>query len=440
MTLDQLHRRQVDIGPLQFFEPVAEEPPGNQMLVRAGWIKVEGQLIQKADQLTVGFSVVPTADHVRWDLVWLDFNGVVNVTPGSNQFSTVPMYTGAPQPPPHSYPVAYVFVNEAGSVVVTEADITDFRPKLNFLFDSDFSDEYSIDDGDKPHEALSKLSLESRYHEEYTGKEVHGRGSHSPEYTLHTAPEYAVADGQHLTEAAGRLDKEAERIKTFSGKDNVSQSSPLYGAKGAPEYAITDGDALTQAIAYIDTELNRIKQYAGKDNLSQALPDYSPWTTHTYIGVGDPLDTGIGKLDAALAVTGGKIKQVLIYNNSAYLYPVGIAWVPVVSGAITPSSAGHRILVLGFTNCHFNSNTNTFAYLDIVRGAAHMAQTKAYGGHGVSNNNTGHPMSMGFVDSPGTAAPVTYSLQVSSQNPGTAFHVNSANSINGNVLILMEIA
>ena len=175
MTIDRFHRRQIDFGPLQYFEPIAEDPPGNQVRVRDGWFKVEGGMVYRPEQFSVGFNVVPTPNHVRWDLVWMDFTGSIQVTQGVNHLTGVPLYTGAPQPIPYCLPLAYVFINEAGAVVVEEADITDIRPKLNFLFDSDFSNEYAIDDGDKPDEAMSKLSLEMEYHEDYSGKAVHGR-------------------------------------------------------------------------------------------------------------------------------------------------------------------------------------------------------------------------------------------------------------------------
>ena len=131
-------QRQLDLGPAAWFRPEAMEPPANQIRCKAGFV-FAGDLGVNApnpdvnglpqDQLTVGFSVV-TAGNKRFDLVYLNDLGVVQVLAGTQVAVATPGFAGAPgQPtgpalPDRCVPVAYVKVDEPATVIVTAADVT----------------------------------------------------------------------------------------------------------------------------------------------------------------------------------------------------------------------------------------------------------------------------------------------------------------------------
>lgn len=252
MTIKQIPSRQLDLGPLQHFDVQPESPPGNQVIVQAGWLKNEKVLIVKAQQTTVAFLPTASTNQVRWDLVYLDLLGNANVLSGVDQPSSVPEFTGAPDPPPYSYPLAYIMVHEAGAVTVIEGDITRLRPQFNFLFDSDYSNTYCISAGDKPHTAIGKLSQEVEHHQAYTGKSIQGAGGVMPSYSSLGAPEYTIADGVGLTAGIAQGDAEHNRQAQFMGKDTLIETSPNY----PNNYHTTPGSDLRGAIAELDAYLN----------------------------------------------------------------------------------------------------------------------------------------------------------------------------------------
>lgn len=255
MALTQISRRQLDLGLLEYFEPVAEDPAGNQLKVLDGWLKNEDSMLYVAEQFTTAFPSVAAPNLVRWDLVYMDLSGNLTIVPGLENLAPVAEFTGAQDPPAYCYPLAYVYINEAGTVVVDVSDITDIRPPLNFLYDSDYASNYVISDGDKPNEAIDKIDLETDNHQDYTGKKTLGTGAVLPSYSTLGSPQYGITNNQDLTQALANLDTEANRVKLFSGKDNIGQAAPIYSTKGSPERAITDGDPLAEAVAKIDNSL-----------------------------------------------------------------------------------------------------------------------------------------------------------------------------------------
>jgi hypothetical protein len=126
--------RHLQLGSAQYFAPEPETPPGNQITVRAGWISksLDSQVIYKTQQTTVAFNVVG-ASQLRYDLVYIDKAGTIQVLEGTAQPDTASPWDGAPALPRNTaYPVAYVKVTETASVVVEQDDITDIRPKFHF--------------------------------------------------------------------------------------------------------------------------------------------------------------------------------------------------------------------------------------------------------------------------------------------------------------------
>jgi microcystin-dependent protein len=251
MSIKRIPPRQLELGSLQYFEPLAEDPVGNQLALREGWVKNQETLVYKAAQFSVAFTPV-TAGNVRWDLVYLDPDGSVQTAAGTQVVSGSPEFTGAADPPAYAFPIAYVKIDETGAVLVEDADITDLRPKSNICEDATYSNNYGITNGEYYGESIGKIDAVTQYSDAYAGKP--DKTSVLPVYTDFSAPEYAIADDQPLVEGVANLDIEADRVKTF----------------------------------------------VGKASLSETLPDYSGETTHHYIDPNDPLCPAVGKLDQAL--------------------------------------------------------------------------------------------------------------------------------------------
>ncbi len=278
MSLNPFPSRQLDLGSVQYFEVLPEEIPGNQVLVRAGWLKNEKVMVSKPQQTTVAFSPTAAINQVRWDLVYLDLLGNVTVLPGVNQPSSAPEFTGAPNPLPYTLPLAHILITEAGSVTVTQDDITSIIPRENFLFDSVYSQHYPnyrLTNGMKPDLALAHLDNECSKHEDFSGKSRQGIGTFLPKY------------------------------------------SDLAGVG----YLFSDGVPLESACSQADAEANRIKNFLGKTNLAETLPDYSAQTGHNVISINDKIKVAVGKLDNVW--------------NAGGLLPVG--FVLPFAGAAPPS-------------------------------------------------------------------------------------------------------
>jgi hypothetical protein len=143
MGLDILEQRQLNIGPAAWFAPSAVSPtPSNQISVGPGYVTVGGigvvpgnptsQGISQS-QLTGGFATIVTPGNRRYDLVYINPAGTAQILEGtelsgaSAAFEGAPGWTGAspgPQIPDQATPVAWILINETGSVIVTTADIT----------------------------------------------------------------------------------------------------------------------------------------------------------------------------------------------------------------------------------------------------------------------------------------------------------------------------
>jgi len=135
MALDRIDRRQLDLGPVLFFEPFAETPPGNQIVIRAGNFSksLVSQLVLRPEQTTVGFVPISAAINVRWDLVYLDTDGVPQILLGTEVLNISSEFTGVPSLPRNiAFPLAYVKITETVSVEIDESDITDVRPIHHF--------------------------------------------------------------------------------------------------------------------------------------------------------------------------------------------------------------------------------------------------------------------------------------------------------------------
>jgi len=142
MSLDEMAQRQQNLGPAGFFRPTAEDPPGNQVVVKAGFAYRPGFSIEDqftgGDQTTAGFSSVASgAGFKRYDLVYIDSTGSVQIAQGVDvvvaaaDFTGAPGFTGGPNLPDQINPVAYVLITEAGAVTVTNADITQLNGFLS---------------------------------------------------------------------------------------------------------------------------------------------------------------------------------------------------------------------------------------------------------------------------------------------------------------------
>jgi hypothetical protein len=134
MGLETVPLRQLDVGPAGWFQPLPTSPPANQVLVKKGFAYSGGSKVldryTAGDQLSPGGFASVTAGNVRWDLVYLDLTGAVQVAVGTQVSNVSPVYTGAPgftggpDLPDGANPVAYVKIDETGTPVISSADIT----------------------------------------------------------------------------------------------------------------------------------------------------------------------------------------------------------------------------------------------------------------------------------------------------------------------------
>lgn len=142
-----LSQRQEDLGPAGWFSPQAANPPANQVVVAPGIAMVgafgEAGTAPFTQQTTAGFSVV-SSGFQRYDLVYIDRTGTVQilqgtaVAAGSPAFQGAPGWTGTnpgPLLPDQALPVAWVLVNETASVIVAQTDITQINGFLKLSRD-----------------------------------------------------------------------------------------------------------------------------------------------------------------------------------------------------------------------------------------------------------------------------------------------------------------
>lgn len=132
MTLGVVPQRHLDLGTSQWFRPDPTAPATNQIIVRKGVMVTPGlKIVDRftgGDQLTGAFTVVAIGNE-RWDLVYLDQTGAVQIllgtaqVTGGAQFTGAPSFTGGPPLPDGGVPVAIVHITEQAGVVVTSADI-----------------------------------------------------------------------------------------------------------------------------------------------------------------------------------------------------------------------------------------------------------------------------------------------------------------------------
>lgn len=134
--------RQLDLGAAAYFRVSPEDPVGNQVVVAPGYIYAGGYAVadQPLEQTTAGFAPVAAATQ-RYDLVYLDIDGVAQILQGTQVAFGQPAFEGAPGAnlgpdlPGIAIPVAYVFVDETGAVEVELADITALGGQFQATYD-----------------------------------------------------------------------------------------------------------------------------------------------------------------------------------------------------------------------------------------------------------------------------------------------------------------
>ena len=91
------NQRYLDLGSALFFRPEALDPAANQIRVRSGFLLRGAFAIESetADQLTAGFAIV-AAGQRRYDLVYIDATGMVQILQGTPLAAAQPAFEGAP--------------------------------------------------------------------------------------------------------------------------------------------------------------------------------------------------------------------------------------------------------------------------------------------------------------------------------------------------------
>lgn len=152
--LDQIAQRQLDLGPAGYFRVEPEDPAGNQVVVKRGFLFAGAHRIYDrftaGDQTSAGFASVSGAGFKRYDLVSIDATGAVQITQGTEvavaapTFNGAPGFTGGPDLPDQAIPVGYILITETGAVTVTFDDIS---PVAGVFYLSRDLDGYLIDKG-----------------------------------------------------------------------------------------------------------------------------------------------------------------------------------------------------------------------------------------------------------------------------------------------------
>jgi hypothetical protein len=133
-----MKKRQITLGSaLDGFEPTPQSPVSASLDLEAGiyFAESNNEILIIAAQVAGPFPSVSVPGRGRWDLVYLDETGAVQVELGAEQILPVADYTGAPgfgtsTTANKVLPIAYIYVDESGAVSVDDADVTDLRPYI----------------------------------------------------------------------------------------------------------------------------------------------------------------------------------------------------------------------------------------------------------------------------------------------------------------------
>ncbi len=138
--------RQLDLGSIGHFQVNPEPTPGNQVEVQAGILYAGGHAILDQSgsvQTTPAFAPVTggPGDEQRYDLVYLGATGAAAIQQGTGQSLGTPFPTGGPGSTggpallDNIIPIAYVFIDETGAVVVDASDIFPIGGQFNVTKD-----------------------------------------------------------------------------------------------------------------------------------------------------------------------------------------------------------------------------------------------------------------------------------------------------------------
>ena len=160
----------------------------------------------------------------------------------------------------------------------------------------------------------------------------------------------------------------------------------------------------------------------------------------------------------AAALPAGCVIQVVSATKTDTFSTASASYIDVTgwTASITPRNTSSRILVIA-SGAVSNSADNSFNYVKLVRGttdiylgdargSATRASADASQGNYVGANSRSQPVSIQFLDSPISAAVVTYKLQIITTNGGTALVGGTSSTSDANrsnvptTITLMEIA
>jgi hypothetical protein len=107
-----------------------------------------------------------------------------------------------------------------------------------------------------------------------------------------------------------------------------------------------------------------------------------------------------------------------------------------LSASITPSATTSKILVFATVGAILKQN-NTFAQMQLFRGATGVFVGGSYIGFTGTALDTGQSASLTYLDSPATVSATTYAIKIASGSNNSYVQVNSAAT---NSITLMEIS
>lgn len=410
MALTRIPSRHLDLGPAQIFEPFSEVPAGNQIKVREGWVKIGASAIQKAEQTTVAFVSVTGPNLVRWDLVYIDTSGNVQVIAGTEVADISPEFTNAPSPPAYSFPVAYVKVTESGAVVVDTTDITDIRPNFNILENTAYANNYAIDDTDDYNTTLSKLSEEAERVKTWLGKT--NRAESLPDFSGFSPLVY-INVNDDARDAIGKHENAIQAISPIGGVLAFVFDTPPSG------WLECDGSSLLIS-SYTNLFLVA-KGYYGPGAISRGCI-FNPSPTDTVQDLVPPITLNNG--DIVHFTSGAALPPSVVANTPYYVINVNQ---PAGTFQISLTQGGPAVLIpVAGTPPHFYHTTFNIPDLrgefvrgwDNSRGVDPDAGTRTDRGDGTTGDNVGtkqddifedhqHTLSSGTFSAGGVLAAVT---------------------------------
>ena len=161
-----------------------------------------------------------------------------------------------------------------------------------------------------------------------------------------------------------------------------------------------------------------------------------PTTSGTVITTGST-----GQVINKASLPAGSVLQVVSANTTTQTSTSGTSYVDsTITGAITPTSATSKILIVVSVNgCEkTNASTQNALHIQLLRGAVSISEFAHYLLYTNSALANCGACSINYLDSPATTSATTYKVQFRNEAASGAVYVQSSSAMS--TITLMEIA